>query len=566
MELEARTYGSALHPLLTLAVAALLVLVPFIARSIRQYLLKKETIIFDLPLMGRSRENDKKIRGAAVVCGGSLGGLLAARICADHFEKVYIVEPEAWLCTEDGVKAESWTQKNKRARVMQYHSTHGNLVPVAKALERLFPDLEDECLKSGISLKPADFHIFPGGHQMIAPYEEYSGNLPKTIRSGRRATETLIRRLTLDKSHYPNITQIAGSVVAVEADSVDPKYLKKVAIQRTETGLKENLDATLVIDCTGPARAGSKWLQELGFGRNPKPLEDLTNSYDPQMRYATFNFKMPSDVSKRFPEYDELDKAGGPFAYRGDPSHSQVLVGAAFLERNFVSVTCGTWGVSTPLPEDLEGLRECLKATKPATPIPDWVWRFLDVCQEVEHTLEINKVRCPPSFWTHFEFCNDLPANWIALGDSVCRVNPVYGQGGLKAVTGAAILNTILHDLNKRRISMIPPDFSSRFLHTQAEKLTPLWTGNKMVDYAYKTTVPQEGETLEVGSYIRWYLSKLEALCGKDKQVGSAMWHAMNGLGARFSANDWSFGDMEMSSGANASTLSLSILPQIIVS
>ncbi|KAF5371191.1 hypothetical protein D9758_004304 [Tetrapyrgos nigripes] len=528
-EVLSRTFLDSLRPFLTLAALplGLAVLAPFLARRLRQYLLKKETIIFDLPLMGRSREKDEKIRGAAVVCGGSFAGLLTARVCADHFEKVYIIEPEAWLCTEDAVKVESWTQKNKRARVMQYYSTHGNLVPVSEGLKRLFPGLKDECL----NLTPADFKIFPGGHRLLAPYHEYGGTLPDAVRSGRRATETLIRRLTLDKTHYPNITQIAGSVIGVEVDSANPKYLKKVTIQRAETGLKEDLDAVLVVDCTGPARAGIKWLQEAGFGKNPKPFEDLTVSYDPQMRYSTFKFEMPPDVEERFPEYKELSKIGGAFAYKGDARYSQVLVACTFVERNFVSLTAGAWGVSTPLPENLDGIRGSLRATKPATPIPDWVWSFLDVCEEAEHTLEFSKVRAPPSFWVHFESSNDLPANWIALGDSVCRVNPVYGQGGLKAMMATAALNTILHDLNKNKISTLPPSFSSRFFHSQADKLTMLWTGNKMVDYAYKTTVPQKGETLEVGSYIRWYLSKLEALC-EDKQVGSAMWHAMNGLGA----------------------------------
>jgi len=58
----------------------------------------------------------------------SLAGLLTARICADHFEKVYIIEPEAWVFTsEEGVQVESWKQKNKRTRVMQYYSAHGKL-------------------------------------------------------------------------------------------------------------------------------------------------------------------------------------------------------------------------------------------------------------------------------------------------------------------------------------------------------------------------------------------------------------------------------------------------------
>jgi len=35
------------------------------------------------------------------------------------------------------------------------------------------------------------------------------------------------------------------------------------------------------------------------------------------------------------------------------------------------------------------------------------------------------------------------------------------------------------------------------------------------LDYAYKTTIPEKGETLGVGSYIRWYLNQLEVLSTK---------------------------------------------------
>ena len=63
----------------------------------------------------------------------SISGLWAARICADHFENVVIIEPEAWLDTDEGtspiydgsgVYIESRRTKT-RARVEQYTAAHG---------------------------------------------------------------------------------------------------------------------------------------------------------------------------------------------------------------------------------------------------------------------------------------------------------------------------------------------------------------------------------------------------------------------------------------------------------
>jgi len=53
-------------PLLFLSIP----LLPFLGRRIRNHFLNKETITFDLPVLGKSRQQGEKIRGTAVVCGG----------------------------------------------------------------------------------------------------------------------------------------------------------------------------------------------------------------------------------------------------------------------------------------------------------------------------------------------------------------------------------------------------------------------------------------------------------------------------------------------------------------
>ena len=62
---------------------------------------------------------------------GSISGLWAARVCADHFEDVLIIEPEKWVAEESGRTplygddGEKFTTDfHKRTRVMQYRSTH----------------------------------------------------------------------------------------------------------------------------------------------------------------------------------------------------------------------------------------------------------------------------------------------------------------------------------------------------------------------------------------------------------------------------------------------------------
>ncbi|KAF5358627.1 hypothetical protein D9758_007741 [Tetrapyrgos nigripes] len=513
-------------------IVSVVLTVPFLLRLLvqrfRRRLLKKETALLDLPLLGKARDEKDKISGTVVICGGSIAGLLAARVCHDHFERVIIVEPEAWLTTEDGVKVKSWTQDNKRARVMQYTSVHGNLAPVTDGLFRLFPNFEKECCQSEISLVPADFKISFGGRKFLVPHKELGPSFPLTARAGRQGTETLIRRLTLDKNEYPNIEQIAGTVIGVDADPKNSRYLKTVHVQ-TEAGV-EDIDAILVIDCTGPAKAGPGWIQRAGFGGGSKPLDKLTVSYDARMRYASFRFRLPAEMLSKLPEYEKERSTGGLFIYIADANLAQTYCGAMDAEGEFVTIICGSWGPSE-LPNNLDEIRECLKSTKSVTPIPEWIWKFFDLCQEVEDTMEVAKVRVPPSCWTHYELASDLPANYVAFGDSVCRVNPVFGQGGSKAMMGAVALNNVLQDLYMNNVNGIRADFSQRVFRNQADKIAPLWDGNKMVDYAYKTTIPEEGETLDKGATIRWYLHKLQAMCDKDEQIGSMFWKTVHSYG-----------------------------------
>lgn len=90
--------------------------------------------------LGVPRDDKNKIPGTAVVCGGryafhnpltnseltvvdfdfgSIAGILTARIFADHFEKVVIVDPEFKQTLEGG----------RKTRVLQYNSFHGMRSP-----------------------------------------------------------------------------------------------------------------------------------------------------------------------------------------------------------------------------------------------------------------------------------------------------------------------------------------------------------------------------------------------------------------------------------------------------
>ena len=52
--------------------------------------------------------------------------------------------------------------------------------------------------------------------------------------------------------------------------------------------------------------------------------------------------------------------------------------------------------------------------------------------------------RLPSSQWRHFEKCKRVPAGFLALGDSICIFNPIYGQGMSSAALQATALGTAI--------------------------------------------------------------------------------------------------------------------------
>ena len=85
-----------------------------------------------------------------------------------------------------------------------------------------------------------------GGNFPPAPYHEYPDGLPETCFASRQGFETLIRRLVLDSTRYPNIEYITGTVTEYHADPRSPTVLRKVTVSKLGSGTVE-LDADLVL-------------------------------------------------------------------------------------------------------------------------------------------------------------------------------------------------------------------------------------------------------------------------------------------------------------------------------
>ncbi|KAK0494800.1 hypothetical protein EDD18DRAFT_284498 [Armillaria luteobubalina] len=494
-----------------------------VGRAFRRKVLREQTCVLDADNLG-VRLAAGKIKGTAVICGGSVGGLIAARVCHDHFEQVVIVEPEAWLNDPDPRHADSKNQENKRSRVVQYNSLHILLAMGHIVLSQLFPDLDEECKASGIRIGPNAARFFVSGNPIQAPTAEYGGSLPKTTYAGRAGLETLIRRLVLG-GKYKYIRQITGTVTGVSRDGVDPQFLESVTVRTPEGTI--NIPATLVVDCTGPAAAGFKWLGREGYGfadkytKNQLPLDRLKISYDQKLHYSTLQFRVPPELGRRLPGLPvPYDECGVIYCLFTDSTKDHRVMYSQLVDKNILQIAFLAWG-ECELPTTLEEVKAGARSLVTQKPIPQTFFDMLDALKEVEDTMTCSRLAFPGSSHIRYEKAVNLPSNWIALGDSVMRVNPIYGQGCTKAFFGALCLNTLL-----RNLTVIPRGFSKEYFNMHAAKIVPLWHGTKTGDYAYPTTIPVAGETLAKGSWIRWYMKNLFVVALNDAQGGSVLWHS----------------------------------------
>ncbi|KIO18264.1 hypothetical protein M407DRAFT_32070 [Tulasnella calospora MUT 4182] len=410
------------------SVAALYKLAGYILREL--VLVPKLTILRDVEDLHKPRKGPK-IPGRAVICGGSVGGMLAAAVCADHFDSVLIVEPEAWAndhgfkipekrtyrTTSDGYQA----VVQLRTRVMQYFVGNFLQPPSYMALSRLFPNFPE--LLDYFDLSPTlavmRINLRYGGIYFEDPHRDADDKKALTLGITREATETLIRRsLRLSR---PNVTFKTGTVTRFirEGDRLGG------VVVRTEAGEVEEW-ADFIVDASGPTQLGfTKALSSAGF-----PVSsDLRVEYNPNMRYGTAIWTLSEHVRVNWPVPGGYE-LGLILNMTPDPETGESRAFyIANMEGNQMLITTGGWNGARS-PHSVAELRTYVKSLYGQENLPDWAWTLLDFLEEHEdECLPFHaEAKVGPLNWIRWHQAKSLPPNFVAIGDAIMKLNPVYGE------------------------------------------------------------------------------------------------------------------------------------------
>ena len=388
----------------------------------------------------------------AVVVGAGMGGLSAAAALSPHFQEVVVLDRDA-LPSSAG----------SRAGTPQDRQPHGLLAGGLQALDALLPGYERALAAAG---------AVPGNMFRDISFERPDvGALPRrdcgtnVLFASRPLIEGVLRQQV---AALANVTLRSDCrVTELVSDGMRPSV-------RFASGDGElaTMEADLVIDAAGRGALTLALLDKLDCARPAETVVGVDISYTTALLPWQAGVQRDWDVALTMP----------------DPPH--LTSGALLLptEEGRCFVTLSEHHAPTR-PQSWEQMLDALRRLKTTT-----------IYDAVRHLTPIESLRhfvFDESRWRHFERLERLPHGVIPMGDSLCRFNPVYGQG----MSSAARQGKLLHDVLDRVTAEADPiaALQTQFMAEVGAVLQAPWTMGVNADFAYPGTRGERPEHYEQG-------------------------------------------------------------------
>ena len=408
------------------------------------------------------RVQGENARDHAVVIGGSIAGLCAARVLSDHYTRVTVFERDDL----PGAPA-------SRAAVPQDRHLHMLMARGAIEFESLFPGLLQDMVAAGVPIlenRPDCIYLGAAGHVLGTGQtlrDEFTAYVPS-----RPHLEWQLRRRVLD---IDNVDVVQRHVLEPRFDPVR-RRVTGVLLDPDSDGNSEFVAADLVVDAAGRGTRLPVWLTRWGYQR---PIEE---AIDIGIGYATQQFRMPEGLIQ-----EKVVVAGA--------SHDESL-GLGMLHYEDGTWVLTTFGVANAKPP--KTFPEMLALADQLLPA-----HFSAALAKAEPFGEPAFHAFPVSRWRRYDKLDRFPAGIVPFGDAVVSFNPTFGQG---------MTMTSLQGGHLRRALELPDDEVAAELNRATAKTTfPVWTMNAIGDVTFHHA---ETET------IPWYWRPSGALF--DQFLGAA--------------------------------------------
>ncbi|XXF76146.1 hypothetical protein P2318_24210 [Myxococcaceae bacterium GXIMD 01537] len=414
-------------------------------------------------------EESRRAGRHAVVLGGSMAGLLAARVLGEHFERVTLLE-------QDGLPEGAEPRKG----VPQGRHAHGLLGRGAVALESLFPGLTEDLLGLGAELlDPARVsRWFQGGVRKC--------NFESDMRVLGVSRYLLEFRTRAHLLRGGRVHLQAGARVRGLVPDASGARISGVEWSASDAEEVQRLEADLVVDATGRGTRTPQWLEGLGF--NGLPTSVITSN----VGYATRVYRRLDPA----PEWK--------FLVQIPPApHKRLGVLLPMEGGRWVVTLMGYHGEHPPADE------AGFLAFARNLAYPD----LYEVLLRAEPLSDIATYRIPSSLRRHYERMPRFPEGLVVLGDAACSFNPIFAQGMTTAALGALELRDCL-EAQVRTGSM--EGFSRRFQQALARVTNLPWQAVASEDFRHAETTGPKAPGADV---MNWYMERVQRLCADDPVV-----------------------------------------------
>lgn len=369
----------------------------------------------------------------AVVLGAGMAGLLAAGVLSEFYATVTVVERDQLP-----------VRPRQRRGIRQGEHLHSLLSRGTHTLEYLFPGLLAELVADGANvvddgdLSRIDVRFGPYGFnrsQKLADPEAlvmYFASRPFVEFHVRRRVQTLGNVRFLDEHDV------------VEPIAATPDRITGVRLVDRATGDDTPLNADLVVDAMGRAARTPAFLEKLGYGRPEERRSTAHATYSSQLLHLP-----EGKVAEKMVFFPGRSTRGGLAAYED---------GAWML-------TAGRLAIDTDPPTDFAGMIELVEQTAPP--------HILAALRSARPLSDVAVFRYTGAVWRRYDRMPRFPAGLLVVGDALCSLNPIHGQGMTMAALEAVALQEHL---------LSPAATPQQFFKAAAKHIGPTWAMNQAND------------------------------------------------------------------------------------
>ncbi len=405
----------------------------------------------------------------AVVVGGSLAGMLAARALAPHFRTVLVIERDDIPSTP-----------GPRRMTPQCHHVHLLLKGGENAIAAMVPGFRDAIEANGSVTLRAGLDMEVASELGVAPRWDAKLDLHS---QSRWFLEHTLREQVLEAT--PNITlQTRATVRGLILDASK----RQVAGVEVETaGDRETITADFVVDGSGRGEGGLRWLQALGLA--VPAVDEIKVDFG----YASATLTL-ADTPRDWKALalGNLPRVGAR--------------GGVLLPIEGGRYICSLGGRAGDYPPDNEAAFVEFAASLPRPALAD-------ALRAGRFESGVERIIYPANRFRRYEALKSLVGRFVPIGDALCSFNPTYGQGmSSAALQSQALAETLNSRAEGETIDVLAP----RYLTRAAQAARMPWRQANFNDFLYPTT---EGDRSMFTEEETQYRIALQMAAGRDHEL-----------------------------------------------